>query len=184
MAQTDYEIIQICLQGNQDAFSDIIQRYQKLIYTVVYRMVNDKEEANDITQETFIKIYRSLDKYNPEYKFSTWAVKIATNMCLDVLRKKKLHTVSVDEMIHIPSSEETPESSYVQNETRQQIYTAIHSLPDKYRILVILFHEQGLSYNEICNVIGEPLSIVKNRLHRARHMLRNKLSHVREEWIL
>ncbi|MGE4284871.1 MAG: sigma-70 family RNA polymerase sigma factor, partial [Clostridia bacterium] len=87
---TDYEIIQLCLKGDQDAFEGLVNRYKKLIYTIVYRILNDKEEANDIAQEVFIKLFLSLDKYNPEYKFSTWSAKVATNLCLDKLRKKKI----------------------------------------------------------------------------------------------
>jgi RNA polymerase sigma-70 factor (ECF subfamily) len=178
---TDYEIIQLCLKGNQDAFAEIVNRYKKLVYTVVYRMINDKEDASDIAQEVFIKLYRTLDKYNPEYKFSTWAVKITTNLCLDILRKKKIETTSVDEMIYEPGHGEDPETAYLKVERTVQIEEAINSLPEKYRLPIILFHQHGLSYDEICKVLNEPLSIVKNRLHRARHMLRDKLVTIRRE---
>lgn len=184
MELTDYEIVQLCLKGSEDAFAEIVNRYKKLIFTVVYRMMNDREEANDIAQEVFIKIYRSLDRYNPQYKFSTWSVKIATNLCLDILRKKKLNTVSVDEMVQMPAHEETPEVSYLRAERKQQIKDAIDSLPEKYKLPIVLFHERGLSYDEICKALDEPLSIVKNRLHRARHMLRGKLMHVKKEEVL
>ncbi|MCG8502452.1 MAG: sigma-70 family RNA polymerase sigma factor [Firmicutes bacterium] len=184
MLPTDYDVIQSCLKGDSDAFAEIVNRYKKLIYTVVYRMMKEREEANDIAQEVFIKIYRSLDRYDPQYKFSTWSVKIATNYCLDILRKKKLNTVSVDEMIHVPSSEETPETSYLKTERKQEIRKAIDDLPEKYKMPIILFHEHGLSYDEICKVLNEPLSIVKNRLHRARHMLRGKLIQARKEEVL
>ena len=181
MEQTDYEVIQLCLRGEQEAFSELVRRYKKLIYSVVFRILNDAEEANDVSQEVFIKLYRSLDRYNPEYKFSTWAVKIATNLCLDILRKKKLDTVSVEEINCMPTSGENPEKSYLANERREQIENAITSLPQKYKLPIVLFHQHGLSYDEICKVLKEPLSIVKNRLHRARHMLRDKLTIVRKE---
>ena len=181
MQREDYQIVNACLAGDEDAFSEIVTRYKRLIYTVVYRMIRDQEEANDISQEAFIKIYRSLDRYDAQYKFSTWAVKIATNLCLDVLRKKKLNTVSVDEMVHMHGHDDTPESAYLKIEKKQLIKQAIDSLPEKYKVPIVLFHEQGLSYNEICKVLDEPLSIVKNRLHRARHMLRDKLIYMRKE---
>lgn len=181
MQLEDYQIVNACLAGDEDAFSEIVTRYKRLIYTVVYRMIHDQEETRDISQEAFIKIYRSLDRYDAQYKFSTWAVKIATNLCLDVLRKKKLNRLSVDEMVHMPSHDDTPEIDYLKTEKKQIIKAAIDSLPEKYKVPVILFHEQGLSYNEICKVLDEPLSIVKNRLHRARHMLRDKLMHLRKE---
>ena len=81
---TDYEIIQKCLSGQQQYFEELVTRYKKLIFSVVYNMINDKEEVSDISQEVFIRIYKALDRYNPEYKFSTWAVRITTNLCLDI----------------------------------------------------------------------------------------------------
>lgn len=181
---TDYEIIQLCLKGDQDAFEGLVNRYKKLIYTIVYRILNDKEEANDIAQEVFIKLFLSLDKYNPEYKFSTWSAKVATNLCLDKLRKKKIDIMSVDDMVYEPGDEENPETTYLRNERAMKIEKAIQSLPEKYKIPIILFHQQGFSYDEICKVLDEPLSIVKNRLHRARHMLRDKLYAIRKEEVL
>ncbi|MGE4283455.1 MAG: RNA polymerase sigma factor, partial [Clostridia bacterium] len=162
----------------------LVNRYKKLIYTVVYRILNDKEEASDIAQEVFIKLFLSLDKYNPEYKFSTWSAKVATNLCLDKLRKKKIDIMSVDDMVYEPGDEENPETTYLRNERAMKIEKAIQSLPEKYKIPIILFHQQGFSYDEICKVLDEPLSIVKNRLHRARHMLRDKLYAIRKEEVL
>lgn len=184
MERSDYEIIQLCLKGNQDAFAELVNRYKKLVYTIVYRMINDKEEASDIAQEVFIKLYRSLDRYNPEYRFSTWAVKIATNLCLDVLRKKRIETISVDEMIYQPGHDENPEAVYLKIERKEQISKAINALPEKYKLPIVLFHQYGLSYEEICKTLNEPMSIVKNRLHRARHMLRDKLVGTRKEEVL
>ena len=89
MELTDYEIIQKCLSGRQEYFEELVTRYKKLIFSVVYNMINDKEEVSDISQEVFIRIYRALDRYNPEYKFSTWSVRIATNLCLDILERKR-----------------------------------------------------------------------------------------------
>jgi len=95
----DADLVKMVLGGKNDAFAILITRHKRLIYNVIYNMINDREEINDIAQEVFIKIYRSLDKYNPEYKFSTWSVKIATNYCLDILRKKKVDQISIDEVI-------------------------------------------------------------------------------------
>ncbi|NLY43700.1 MAG: sigma-70 family RNA polymerase sigma factor [Clostridiaceae bacterium] len=181
MELTDYEIIRQCLKGNKDAFAEIVTRYKKLVYTIVLRMINDKEEANDVAQEVFIKLYRSLDRYDPRYKFSTWAVKITSNYCLDILRKKKVETTSVDDMIYEPGHNDSPESAYLKLEQKKRIEEAINSLPDKYKLPIILFHQHGYSYEEICEILDEPLSIVKNRLHRARHMLREKLVDVKRE---
>ncbi|MCX8131345.1 MAG: sigma-70 family RNA polymerase sigma factor [Clostridia bacterium] len=184
METSDLELVQKCLSGEQEVFSEIVTRYKKLIYSVVYNMISDKQEVNDISQEVFIRIYKSLDKYNPEYKFSTWAVKIATNLCLDILRKKKVDSVSIDEVIDISSSVDTPETRYIKKEKSEIIRQAIAELPDKYRVPILLFHQNGLSYEEITEILKEPMTIIKNRLYRARLMLREKLESQRKEEVL
>jgi len=178
---TDYELVKKCLDGDQDAFSELVSRYKKLIYTVVYNMIHDNQEVNDISQEVFVRIYKSLDKYNPEYKFSTWSVKIATNLCLDILRKKKVDQVSIDEIGEMTSKNNTPEEEYINKEKKKLIWKAVSDLPEKYRVPIILFHQDGLSYEEITKVVNEPMTVIKNRLYRARLMLREKLSQQRKE---
>ncbi|HEX3028227.1 MAG TPA: sigma-70 family RNA polymerase sigma factor [Clostridia bacterium] len=183
MEMSDYEIIKSCLDGNHEAFSELITRYKKLIFSVIYNMIRDKQDLNDIAQEVFIKIYKSLDKYNPEYKFSTWSVKIATNYCLDTLRKKNVDQVPIEEISEV-SSHDTPEEKYIKKERSEKIRKAIEDLPEKYRIPIILFHKNGLSYEEITEILKEPMTIIKNRLYRARLMLRDKLAEDRKEEVL
>lgn len=171
----DYELIKYCLSGNQDAFAELVSRYKNLVYSVILRMVNDHEEANDLAQEVFIKVYKNLDKYSPEYKFSTWIMRITTNLVIDFRRKKKQETISMDDMEYEPASLETPEGSYIKKEQKNLVNLAIKSLPDMYRIPIVLYHQQGLSYQEIGDIIGEPLSKVKNRIFRGRKMLKENL---------
>jgi RNA polymerase sigma-70 factor (ECF subfamily) len=180
----DIELVRKCINGDNDAFSELVTRYKKLIYNVIYNMINNRDEVYDITQEVFIRIYKSLDRYNPEYKFSTWTVRIATNYCLDVLRKKKVDSMPIDEAIGISSSSDTPEASYLKTERRERINDELLKLPEKYRVPLILFHKNGLSYEEMSKVLNEPMSIIKNRLYRARLLLREKLSSERKEGIL
>lgn len=184
MELTDYEIIQKCLSGRQEYFEELVTRYKKLIFSVVYNMINDKEEVSDISQEVFIRIYRALDRYNPEYKFSTWAVRIATNLCLDIHRKKKVDSMPIEEIEDFSNGLDTPEASYLQKERTEKIRKAIQALPEKYRTPVILFHQNGLSYEEMTKVLGEPMTIIKNRLYRARLMLRDILMPDRKEEVL
>lgn len=184
MEESDYELIQKCLSGNTEAFSEIVARYKKLVYSVVYNIINDKQEANDIAQEVFIRIFKSLNRYNPEFKFSTWSVKITTNYCLDVLRKKKVDFVPIEEIADVSSNIDTPEGKYIEKEQSKHIQEAIAQLPEKYRVPIVLFHQNGLSYEEITKVLNEPMSIIKNRLYRARLMLRDKLSMLRKEEVL
>jgi RNA polymerase sigma factor (sigma-70 family) len=181
---TDQELIELCLKGQKDAFSEIVTRYKKLIFSVVYNFINDKEEVSDIAQEVFIRIYKSLHRYNPEYKFSTWSVKIATNLCLDVLRKKRINSASIEEIESIARGNNTPEEDYIKEERNKMVRDAIAQLPEKYRILIIMFHQNGLSYEEISRTLNEPMTIIKNRLYRARIMLRKKLEPYRREEIL
>lgn len=180
----DIELIKKCINGDNDAFSEIVTRYKKLIYNVVYNMIKNRDEVNDIAQEVFIRIYKSLDRYNPEYKFSTWTVKIATNYCLDVLRKKKIDSIPIEEAIGVSSTVDTPETSYIKKEQKERINVELSKLPEKYRIPLILFHKNCLSYEEMSKVLNEPMSIIKNRLYRARQMLKEKLSSERREGML
>lgn len=176
----DYELIQLCIKGNQDAFAELVTRYKNLVYSVILRMVNDHEEANDLAQEVFIKVYKNLDKYNPEYKFSTWIMRITTNLVIDYRRKKKQETISIDNMDVEPTCETTPEISYIKKEQSTIVNAAVKNLPDMYRIPIVLYHQQGLSYQEIGDIIGEPLSKVKNRIFRGRKMLKENLMSMKE----
>lgn len=181
---TDIQLIDECINGNSTAFEEIVRRYKKLVYSVVYKMIPDKEEVNDISQEVFIRLYKSLERYNPEFKMSTWIVKITTNLCLDTLRKRKQDTVTLDDAVGISSSCDTPEQAFIKCQRTELINKAINELPDKYKILVVLFHNKGMSYEEMTKVLNEPMSIIKNRLYRARLMLRDKLESARKEEVL
>ncbi|HPV02198.1 MAG TPA: sigma-70 family RNA polymerase sigma factor, partial [Clostridiales bacterium] len=160
---------------------ELVTRYKKLIFSVVYNMINDKEEVSDVSQEVFLRIYKALDRYDPKYKFSTWAVRIATNLCLDMHRKKKADSTPIDEVRDLSDGMDTPEESYLQKERSERIRRAIQELPEKYRTPIILFHQNGLSYDEMTKVLGQPMTIVKNRLYRARLMLREALMNERKE---
>lgn len=171
----DYELIKMSIEGNNDAFAELLSRYKNLVYSVVLRMVNDAEEANDLAQEIFIKVYKNLDKYQPEFKFSTWIIRISTNHVIDYRRKKKHETVSIDDMTYDLPQKDTPESKYLEKEEKITVENAINSLPDMYKIPIVLFHKQGLSYQEIADITEEPLSKVKNRIFRGRKMLKDIL---------
>lgn len=184
MEMTDYELISKIVAGNTQLFSELVTRYKKLIYSVVYNMISDKQDVNDISQEVFIRIYKSLSRYNPEFKFSTWSVKIATNLCLDVIRKKKVESMPIEEIEGFAGDSDTPEEKLLMRERSKNIRKAIDELPDKYKIPILLFHQNGLSYEEMTKVLNEPMSIIKNRLYRARLMLRERLMEDRKEEVL
>jgi RNA polymerase sigma factor (sigma-70 family) len=178
---SDIEIINQCIGGDVESFEHLVNRYKKLVFNTAYRMMGNREEAEDVTQEAFIRIYNSLSRYNPEFKFSTWALKITTNLCLDYLRKRKGETLPIDEQFNICDDEPNPEEQYVRKENQRMVLEAINKLPEKYKEFIILFHNRNLSYQEIMDITGESLTIVKNRLYRARQMLKEYLINADKE---
>lgn len=174
---TDYELIRACLEKDNSYFEEIVDRYKNLVYSIILRMQNDKEEANDLAQEVFIKIYKNLNKYYPEYKLSTWIIRITTNHVIDFNRQKKQQHVALDDIDYdLPvSQDDLPEAAYVNKERSLALAAAINSLPDMYKIPIVLYHSQGMTYQEISEAICEPLSKVKNRIFRGRKILKDTL---------
>lgn len=181
MGDSDADLIQQTLAGDQDAFGLIVARYKKSLYNVIYNLVREPQEASDLFQESFLKIYKSLSSYRPEYKFYTWAVKIATNTCLDRLRQKRIEPVPVEEAEDLPGQEPTPEESYLSRERAARVRDAVRRLPEIYRTPLVLFHQENMTYDEIVDILNLPLSIVKNRLYRGRLMLREELMDLGKE---
>jgi RNA polymerase sigma factor (sigma-70 family) len=175
MERTDNELVIECLEGDQEAYSELITRYKRLIYSVAYKFSRDSDEVNDLAQEAFIKIYRSLSRYDSQYKFSTWSVKVATNICLDHVRRKRLNSVSLDEIENFTGKNNSPEEYYLRKEKSQALKNAIAGLPEIYRVPIILYHQKGMSYKEIAEKLGKPMSIIKNRIFRARNTLKESL---------
>ncbi|GIP30541.1 ECF RNA polymerase sigma factor SigW [Paenibacillus sp. J23TS9] len=177
-------LTKLALKGDQRAFAEIVELYKDKIYHLAYRMLGNRHEAEDIVQETFLRVYKNLDRYDPNQKFSTWIYRIATNLCIDRLRKKK-PTYSLDAEMNdqegmdgysmIPSDNRTPESETLLSETQEIIYQAIGSLPAKYKSVMILRYLQDLSLQEISDVLGMPVTTIKTRVHRGREFLRKKL---------
>ncbi len=172
---TDQEIIEIVKNGNKDAFEEIIKRYKNLVFALIHRMTNDYEEANDTAQEIFIRIYKNLDKYDPEYKFSTWIITITTNYIIDQRRKRKQETVPIEDVEFGIAGEGSPEDSFLKAERSRELFSLIDELPEIYKVPLLLYHKDGLSYNEISDRTNESLSKIKNRIFRGRKMLKDKL---------
>lgn len=178
------QIIDRALAGDQKAFEEIIEEYHERIYHFIYKMVRDSAQAQDLTQVTFIKAFRALASFNSEYAFSTWLYKIAANNCIDFFRKKKLRTYSLDAPIQgkdgelqrdYPDFEQNPENELISRERDMHIEEAINSLPEKYRVAILLRHTMDKSYEEIAEELSLPLGTVKVRIFRAREMLKKKL---------
>jgi RNA polymerase sigma factor (sigma-70 family) len=185
MAQTNTaELIQKALENDQQAYSKIVERFRAQIFNFVLGMVKNRAEAEDLTQESFIKAFRALATFNSEYAFSTWLYKIAANNCIDHFRKKKLVTYSLDAPIaakdgdlkrDFPDKAQGPDGRLISKEKSLQINKAIDSLPEKYKTAIMLRHKHDKSYEEIAEKLNIPLGTVKVRIFRAREMLKLKL---------
>lgn len=177
----DRELVATAAQGLEGGFEELVRRYQRPISAYVYRMVGDYDIALDLTQEIFIKIYASLSRYRPEFKFSTWIYKIAHNAAIDHLRRHAGRERSINggtesepQQLAIESKGLSPEQQSEREERRIEIETVVRLLPTAYRELIVLRHSQDLTYEEIVEVTGLPLGTVKNRLFRAREMMRQQ----------
>lgn len=175
----DSELIAIAIRGREDTFEELVRRYRRPIVSYVYRMLNDYDGSLDVTQEVFIKVYKSLERYSSDYKFSTWLYRIAHNAAIDHIRKRSgkeqsLETESSEGtyQLQIESSRPTPEQDRERSEWRTEIESVVKCLPSAYRELIVLRHAKDLSYGEIAEVTNLPLGTVKNRLFRAREMMR------------
>jgi RNA polymerase sigma factor (sigma-70 family) len=173
-------LIKAALGGNQRAFKKLQAKYHDAIYHLVYRIVRDREEVEDLTQEAFIKAFTSLASFNDEYAFSTWLFKIATNNAIDHLRRKKLPMFSINKPIESKDSDfsfEVPDSTYepdrdmIDRQKKKMLEEAVESLPPKYRRVIHLRHVEERDYQEIADLLGLPLGTVKAHIFRAREML-------------
>ena len=178
-ALTDGELIARAIVGREDSFEELVRRYQRPITNYVYRMLNDYDSSLDVTQEVFIKVYNSLRKYSSEYKFSTWLYRIAHNAAIDHMRRNSVPQQSLETensdgayQLQLESPNPTPEQDRELSEWRLEIDAVIKCLPGPYRDLIVLRHSKDMSYDEIASVTELPLGTVKNRLFRAREMMR------------
>lgn len=184
MAVGDCDLVERSQKGDLEAFAEIVRRYQTRIYSFVYRLLQHREEAQDATQEVFLRAFRSLARYAPEQPFPAWLYRIANNLCIDIVRRRRPRTVSLsgaprddrDETpLEIPDNKNNPELLFANQEIRRAVEAAIASLPYKYRVVTILRHLQDLSYQEISEITGQPEGTVKAQIFRARRILRERL---------
>ncbi len=187
----DRELATLAARGREPAFRELLTRYERPVFSLVYRMVRDRTLAEDLAQEAFIRAFNAIGSYKTSYKFSNWILKIANNHTIDYLRKRKLDTVSIDGSPHartadevaqsrmvIESRDENPEEYVEHRELGSQIEQAIGELRDEYRTVIVLRHVEGYAYDEIADVMDLPLGTVKTYLHRARGELRESLAHL------
>lgn len=184
-AQKDYALVQKAVKGDQKAYSLLMERYRIPIFNMMYKMVSNREDADDLTLEAFGKAFSKLETYAPRYAFSTWLFKIAINNSIDHIRKKKLNLLSIDEPFdseggqdfsgNLKSKTLDPEQRIIRQQRMQLIKTLLKKLSLKYRLMIELRYFEGLSYDEISKELEIPLGTVKAQLFRAKQILFNLL---------
>jgi len=183
---TDEILVSQTLQGDKNAFCELIKRYEKQIYSLAYRLTNNLEDAKDLAQEAFTKIYLVLEKYDPERPFFPWMYKVANNIIYSHLRSQKNQSqeISLDKVIEfsplIPDKETHPEEYSTTKETQRLVQQAITDLPEKYRMPLILKYMEDLSYKSIGEILDLPVSTIETRLYRGRALLVKRLDKVME----
>lgn len=179
-AQYDFLLVEAALSGEEKAFAKLMSRYKDAIYFMLLKMVNNKNDAEDLTLEAFGKAFKNLHQYSPNYAFSTWLFKIATNNCIDFLRKRRGVYISIennqengdnDTPIKLRSTEPNPEEKLIRIQKAFLMRKIVHRLKPRYRILVELRYFSEYSYEEIAKELNLPLGTVKAQLFRAREML-------------
>lgn len=167
----DLVLVQAVLNGDQRAFQKLIEAFQGPIFNLAYRMLNNAHDAEDATQEIFLRVYTKLGTYDQARKFSTWLFSVASNFCIDRLRRRR-PLVPLDDLVFgLPSQEDGPERRVMRSELQDTVQRALATLPDHYRMVAILRYWNDLSYQEIVEATGLSESAVKTRLHRARAMI-------------
>ncbi|MEA2106549.1 MAG: sigma-70 family RNA polymerase sigma factor [Bacteroidota bacterium] len=182
-AKHDYKLVRLAVNGDEKAYAELLGRYKDAIYYMLLKMVNNKSDAEDLTIEAFGKAFKNIAQYTPNYAFSTWLFKIATNNCIDFIRKKKANLISLDhssdeqENITAPLQSDSldPEKDMIKSQRMALTRNVVSKLKPRYRTLVELRYFKEYSYNEIANELGLPIGTVKAQLFRARELLFNIL---------
>jgi RNA polymerase sigma-70 factor (ECF subfamily) len=189
---SDQQVVVHAQQGREAAYRELVARYERPVFTLIFRMVRDRETAEDLAQETFIKVLNNIDRYLPEFKFSSWLFKIANNITIDFLRRKQLDTISIEgapdavteesrraTSVALSTQAQSPLEELESKELGTQIEAAIAKLRPEYRACILLRHVEDYSYDEIAEIVKLPLGTVKTYIHRARAELREALEGVK-----
>ncbi|MBN8194179.1 RNA polymerase sigma factor SigW [Bacillus sp. NTK074B] len=172
------------LKGDQNAFAELVELYKNKVFQICYRMLGNRHEAEDIAQEAFIRAYINIETFNQKRKFSTWLFRIATNLCIDRIRKKKpdyfldaevAGTEGLTMYSQVAADVQLPEDEVENMELQETIQTEISKLPEKYRSVIVLKYIEELPLQEISEILDLPLGTVKTRVHRGREALRKQL---------
>jgi RNA polymerase sigma-70 factor (ECF subfamily) len=187
---TDEQLVEASLSGDREAFQHLVRRHQRPLVNHIYRHTGQRDGAVDLAQEVFLKVYLSLSSFDPKYRFTTWLYRIASNCAIDHLRKRQpqtcsLHAESPDGRRELPDrnlagTDPTPDDMLRMRELQGRLEAAVQTLPPDYRQLILLRHRQHCRYDEIARITQLPIGTVKNRIFRAREILRHELADVLE----
>ena len=183
---SDHQLIEATKGGDEAAFGEIMRRYRSPITNYIYRFLNDYEEAVDLAQETFVRVYFALERYHTEYAFSTYVYRIATNLAIsEIRRRKRRKLISLTGLFQFdneeaqdfnpPDEKSLPDENLIESEQNRTIAKAIATLPEKYRAPIVLRDVEGKSYEEVAQIMQLGLGTTKSRISRARKLLREKL---------
>ncbi len=189
--QEDRELVASAKKGDNKAFEALLKKYRKSVYYMLLKMIKNPDDAEDLTQEAFAKAFNSIDKFDATYAFSTWLFRIATNNCIDFIRKKRVQTVSIDQPMEgddgsnirfdVKDENLDPNQSMLKQQRKKYLNMAIERLPEKYRTLVELRYFRELSYEEVAQELQIPLGTVKAQLFRARELLSQELKNIKSQ---
>ncbi|MBS3806398.1 MAG: sigma-70 family RNA polymerase sigma factor [Bacteroidales bacterium] len=182
-AKHDYKLVKLAISGDEQSYAELMDRYRDAIYYMLLKMVNNKNDAEDLTIEAFGKAFKNIEQYTPKYAFSTWLFKIATNNCIDFIRKQKANLISIDQAEEdedmsappLHSSNPDPEEDMIKNQRVDLMRDVVDKLKPRYRNLIKLRYFKEYSYEEIAQELDLPLGTVKAQLFRARELLYNIL---------
>ena len=188
----DFKFVEKAKEGDQKAYAELMGRYRDAIYFMLLKMVHNKDDADDLTIEAFGKAFKNLHQYSPSYAFSTWLFKIASNNCIDFLRKKKENLISIDQTrdhsesseapIPLKANQPDPEEDLIKKQKEKLMHTVVAKLKPRYRKLVELHYFKEYSYEEISDELQIPLGTVKAQLFRAREFLSQVMKNIPEKY--
>ena len=188
-AEEDRILIIAARNGEPKAFEKLMQRYRKSVYYTLLKMVRNEEDAEDLTQEAFAKAFASIQNFDAQYSFSTWLFRIATNNCIDFIRKKKLQTLSIHAgnesgtssgISDVKDEDMNPNERMLSDQRKKIVHEAVEKLSPRYKQLIELRFFQELSYEEIAETLELPLGTVKAQLHRAKDLLNQMMNHLED----
>lgn len=179
---TDEQLVARIRQGEEEAYRVLVERHRNYVYTLIYRMAPHPQTAEDLTQEAFIKLFRSLEHFRGDSKFTTWLYRLTANLVTDYLRsqRRKPYEAILDKVKGwFGDRKEEPEAKILQKEEQETMQRLLSELPDKYRLIMYLYHYKQLSYQEISEVTNLPIKTIETRLYRGKSLLKQKWVEVR-----